>query len=138
MLVPELPCCWMVWMRVRADITICARTEVAATRKTNMAVRLSIGSYETRTTGEWFMRSFGSSRWKRQQMDGPKLDGVLRSRASCSHENERALGEGGVDEEGHAREGDTAVDVVQQEKGSERPEEVEGEEKHPELAIFLA
>ena len=64
MLVPELPCCWMVWMSVCADITIgafadmggCvfsrvlvwARAMATESNRRSVGTRFSIGVYETR------------------------------------------------------------------------------------------
>lgn len=55
-------------------------------------------------------------------------------RASRAHEDQRALGEGGVDEQGGGGEGEAEAQVVEQKKGGERPEDVGGEkEEAPEF-----
>jgi hypothetical protein len=67
-----------------------------------------------------------------------KVRGESAGGAAGAHEDERALGEGRVDEQGHAGQGKAEVDVVQQQKGRERPEDIEEEEKRPEAEEFLA
>lgn len=55
-----------------------------------------------------------------------------------AHEDERPLGEGGVDEHCSAGEGEAEVDVMEEEKRRERPENVEGRNEGPELQKFAA
>ncbi len=57
---------------------------------------------------------------------------------SGSHEDQRALDEGGPDEEGGAGQGESEVDVVKEEEGREGPEDVEGEQERPDAEVFLA
>ena len=55
-----------------------------------------------------------------------------------SHEDERALGEWRVDEKGGAGQGESEIDVVQEEEGRKSPEDVERQEELPEPKEFFA
>jgi len=58
--------------------------------------------------------------------------------AARAHENQRALGEGRVDEKRGAGERQAEIDVVQKQEGRERPKLIEEEQEGPEGEDFLA
>jgi len=76
--------------------------------------------------------------WGTRQFFLAGLQRGLLVRFSGAHEDEGALGEGGVDEQGGAGEGEAVVDVVEEEEWGERPEDVKGEEDGPDFEEFGA
>ena len=61
-----------------------------------------------------------------------------RDGATGTHQDERALGEGRVDQDGGAGEREAEADVMQQQERRERPEDVGGEKEAPQLEELLA
>lgn len=57
---------------------------------------------------------------------------------ASSHEDEGTLNEGGPDEESHSGEGESDVDVVEEEEGRKRPQHVEGKKEGPDAEVEAA
>ena len=68
----------------------------------------------------------------RLQLSAGNCGGWVRAGSAGGHEDEGALGEGRVDEERDAGQSESEVDVVEEKKRGEGPEDVEDEKAGPE------
>ena len=80
----------------------------------------------------------GFHRWAFSLPHSAERGGDCRIKIACAHQHQRTLGKGRIDEQRGAGQRQAEVDVVQEQKGRERPEQIEGEQKRPYFEDFVA